>query len=91
MTTNNERANRIDRAARIIHTANELQLDTDAMFRVVNAALDTDTLDDPNRDALLALVSASFTSDDDYDDLRHELRVLAGPPYVLDIDADWEE
>lgn len=97
--TTNTRAARIDRAARYLTVARLLSIsDADAHY-ILDLAIDVDTLDEPTDrlpmpshaiDALLAYAQASFTSDDDYDDFRHELRVLLGPPYVMDIDANWD-
>lgn len=100
MTTNNERAARLDRAARYLTVAGLLSISNADAYSIADLAIDFDTIDDvtglnsaaPNDalDALLAYAQASYTSDDDYDDFRHELRVLLGPPFVDDIDADWD-
>lgn len=101
MTTNNERAARTDRAARYVTTARLLSISDADAYLIADLALDLDTIDnaEPNlgldhtaaNDALLAYAQASFTSDDDYDDFRHELRVLLGPPFVDESDALWDD
>lgn len=91
MTTNTERAAQLDRAARFITTARLLSITDADAYATADDALDVDRYDDIARDALLALAQASFTSDDDYDDFRHELRVLLGPPFVDESDALWNE
>ena len=91
MTTNNERAFRLDRATRYVITARLLDVDDATLYDIADQALDTDTIDDPRHDALLCLAAASFTSDDDYDDFRHELRVMLGPPFADDNDANWND
>lgn len=105
MTTNNERANRLDRAARFLTAADLLSIPHADAYTIADLAIDYDSFDDvidtlPNQlstplptvalDVLLAYAQAAFTSDDDYDDFRHELRVLLGPPFVDEHDADWD-
>lgn len=105
MTTNNERANRLDRAARYLTAADLLSVSHADAYTIADLAIDFDIFDDvidslPNQlstslptvalDALLAYAQASYTSDDDYDDFRHELRVLI-PGLADDIDAHWNE
>jgi hypothetical protein len=90
MTTNNERAAQLDRAGRFLITARLLSITDADAYATADDALDVDRYDDVARDALLAVAQASFSSDDDYDDFRHELRVLLGPPFLDDVDADWE-
>lgn len=106
MTTNNERANNLDRAARYLTVAGLLSISADDAYTIADLAIDFDTADDvidvlgDNRpapalpvhaiDALLAYAQASYTSDDDYDDFRHELRVLI-PGHADEDDANWDE
>lgn len=103
MTTNTHRAHNIDRAARFLTVAGLLSISATDAYTVADLALDFDTVDDvtdvlgPNApalpshalDALLAYAQASFSGDDDYDDFRHELRVLI-PGLADEHDADWE-
>lgn len=70
------------RAARYLHVARLLGL-SDVAYEVADDALEAEVYDDPTRDALLLLAQASFTSDDDYDDFRYELRAALG---ILDED-----
>lgn len=104
MTTNNERAAKLDRAARFLTVADLLSVSHADAYTIADLALDFDTADDvldmiaePTSspvplhafDALLAYAQASYTSDDDYDDFRHELRVLI-PGHADEHDDDWE-
>lgn len=106
MTTNNERAAKLDRAARFLTLADLLSITHLDAYTIADLAIDYDTADDvldtlPSQltspvplhafDALLAYAQASFTSDDDYDDFRHEIRVLVGPPLADEHDASWDD
>jgi hypothetical protein len=105
MTTNNERSAKLDRAARFLTVADLLSITHLDAYTIADCALDFDTADDvldmlPEQltspvplhafDALLAYAQASFSSDDDYDDFRHELRVLI-PGLADDVDASWDD
>lgn len=105
MTTNNERSQKLDRAARFLTVATLLSISHDDAYTIADCALDFDTADDvlamiPTHltspvplhafDALLAYAQASYRGDDDYDDFRHELRVII-PGMADPEDADWDE
>lgn len=68
-----------DRAVRYFDVAGQLGINRPDAYAVADLALDFDRIaDDPILDTLLLLAAASFTSDDDYDDFRDELRAIAG-------------
>lgn len=69
-----------DRAARYLAIADVLNVEPSAAYAIAEEALDFDRYDDVIADTLLLLAQASFRGDDDYDDFRHELRVIIDGP-----------
>lgn len=75
MTTN---TNDLPRTTVLIAAARAMNVSDDVLYRVVDDSLDFDAADYPNTDderrALHTLARAMYDSDDDFDDLRLELR-----------------
>lgn len=76
MTTNTN----IDRVALLIAAAAAMNVSTDVLHDVVDAAIDLDITDydDASLQALHTLTNSLYRSDDDFDGLRYDLRVALG-------------
>lgn len=87
MTTNDE-----SRAALFLAKGRELGMSDDAIYMTADDLLDTDVIDFPaDTRPLAALGVGLYDYDDDYDDFRHELRVLLGPAFTDELDSSWDD
>lgn len=86
--TNAKPADRDDRAARYLDLATRLMIPAARAYDILDSSLDVDAADyDDVADVALHLLAvASYDSDDDFDDLRHDVRLMLGRPFADDHD-----